>query len=176
MDRHFILRDKKIVFYFLVVIGINFTSIFPVFAQENNFISLVVRVGGCHGVPAENIEMIGKKATLKKFITKNELIFFKDNCSYLLESTDQIISTGTPVTGSPDGNNSDDFIYVKKTGDFIDLYKIAKRNKTSGEVCVDSEGHISFTLGTENGSITFSTSGKFSISTSSGGIKHSVEF
>jgi hypothetical protein len=145
------------------------------FAQADTWLSFTIKAGVCHGEKPVNITVLARRSVLKQFVRKESIHF--GTCSYNLESADQILSTATPADPPPGSNSNPDNIWVNDPGEFLELYKLEKANKVSGEICVDSEGKVTFTLGTEDARIGINTKGKFSISAaSSEGQTHTVEF
>jgi hypothetical protein len=155
---------------------LNFFMLFALSAhsQSDEFIELTIKTGICHNAKEGVLTVRARREILKKFI-QNEAPHL-DNCNLLLESTDQIIEKGKVAPPPPDGEDKD-HVWVKDPGEFMDLYNRSHKGHGKGEICVNSDGEVSFSLGTENGSLTISTNGKFSLSAKSpSGIEHKVEF
>jgi hypothetical protein len=144
-------------------------------AQDDPWLKFTIKTGVCHGATPADITVIAKKSTLKSFMRKESVHF--DNCSYILESPDEIIEGATSVDPPP-GGGDDKKIYVEDPGDFVELYKREKEaNKVTSEVCVNSDGEVSFTIGTDDAKIGISSKGKITVSAKSkDGITHSAEF
>ena len=133
------------------------------------------RPGVCHDAQRADITVIARKSTLKTFMRKESLHF--DNCNYLLESADQIVKGATP-TDPPSGDGDEKKVWVKDPADFVELYKREKNAKNvTGEICVNTDGEVSFSIGTDDARIGISTKGTISLSAkSSDGQTHTAEF
>ncbi|HXB45810.1 MAG TPA: hypothetical protein VNV85_17205 [Puia sp.] len=142
-------------------------------AQDDPLLSFTIKTGICHGAKPSRITIVAKRSVLKKYMRQESPHF--DNCNYLLESVDDILKEATPGSGGPGGDDGDK-IYVKDPAEFIDLYEESKKGKVTGEICVSSDGKVSFSIGTDDARIEISTDGKISISAKSpSGITHSAE-
>jgi len=160
---------NKLFIIFLLLVGLDANS------QTDEFVKLTIKTGGCHGVKAGEVTLYAKRSVLKKFIQKEAIHL--DNCSYLLQSADDIVAKGKPVDNTTGGGDGGDHITVKDPGEFIELYKDSKKGQATGELCIDSNGKVSFSIGTEEGSIEISSSGSFAISVKSpSGVTHKAEF
>jgi hypothetical protein len=112
---------------------------------------------------------------LNKFMRKESVHF--DNCNYLLESADDILKSAKPIEPPPGTPEDDSPLWVKDPGEFLELYNIEKKAKLSGEICIDSDGKVSFSIGTEDAQIEINSKGGFALSVKSpSGITHKAEF
>jgi len=145
-------------------------------AQRDPWVKFNIRIGGCHGVKPMTVTVIAKKSTLKSLLQKEGVHF--DNCNYLLESPDQMVEGATPSSPPPSGGDDDKHVWVKDPGEFVELYRREKEaKKVTGEICVNTDGEVSFSVGTEEAKIGFSTNGKISIAAKSAdGTTRSAEF
>ncbi|HLY70061.1 MAG TPA: hypothetical protein VKR53_10065 [Puia sp.] len=102
----------------------------------------------CHGAKPTKITVVGRRGTSKKF-TRNEGVKF-DNCNYLLETADQIIETAKPCDPPPGDNDGDaSKVWVKDPAEFVELYRREKTGQhLSAEICVNTDGEVSFSIGT----------------------------
>jgi hypothetical protein len=149
------------------------------FSQVGQLVTFTIKanVGGT-AKPTE-ITIITTRGTLKNYMNREHLIF--DNCNYALESTDDIIKDAKSIASSPaggGGSNDGENIKVSDPGEFVELYKREKAaNHVTGEICVNSDGEVSFTIGTDNAKIGISTKGTISLSAKSpDGLTHTAEF
>lgn len=143
-------------------------------AQTDPWLTLTIKVGTCHGAKPMQITVLARQSMLKKFIQKESLHF--DNCSYLLESPDDILKAAAPAKEPAGAGRDGDPIWVKDPGEFVELYKIEKKSNQSTEIYVDSDSKVSFSIGAEKGKIEINSKGGFSISAKSpSGITHSAE-
>jgi len=135
-------------------------------AQVDSWVKFTIKIGGCHGVKPATVTVLARKSTLKSFMQKEGVHF--DNCNYLLESPEQIIE-GAASSPPPPGDPGDDkHVWVKDPGEFVELYKREKAAKNvTGEICVNTDREVSFTIGTEDAKIGISTNGKISLSAKS---------
>lgn len=160
--------------YFLLLSGSILLIAIKTFSQSGDCFSMFVKTGICHGAKPSVIKVTGKKETLLKFLRRADIT---NNCNYLLTSENDILKEAKQVPCSD--NIKDTKLLFEKPEEFIDFYKSVKRNKEgkiTSEICIDSDGTISFSIGNENGSIQFSTKGKISISCKSpDGIEHKAE-
>ena len=132
-------------------------------AQADTWVKFTIKIGGCHGVKPATVTVLARKSTLKNFMQKEDAHF--DNCNYLLENPEQIIEGAASSALPPGDPGHDKHVWVNDPGEFVELYKREKvARHVTGEICVNTDGEVSFTIGTEDAKIGISTNGKISLS------------
>jgi hypothetical protein len=162
------MRSILLVFLPLIFFGAN------VFSQADPWQIFTIKAGVCEGERID-ITLVARRSVLKQFIEK-EIGHF-GTCSSHFTPTDDFLKTASSAAEPPGGDGNRNEIWIKDPGQFIAMYKFEKKAKVSSEICVDTDGKASFTVGTDDAKIGIDTKGKFSISAkTSDGITHTAEF
>jgi hypothetical protein len=120
-----------------------------------------------------HIKVTAREAELLKFVRSNRYI----DCSALLNTADELKRKWKKNADCPPQGIIK--IELQEPADVLQFYNEVKAAdpNTNAEVCINSEGNITISMGTGDGTISLSSNGKFSLAVKGpDGMEHKAEF
>lgn len=143
-------------------------------AQEKKCYSITIENTGLKDsdIIWKSIKVKAPQEKLIKFLRDGE---WKHACNYILNSPQNILDKSEEIPCIDDAIH----IEFREPTEFVEFYKESKKNDSSvvSEICINSNGEVSFSLSNEFGSIQVNSKGNFTLSANGpNGLKREVKF